>query len=53
MGNPSIVNRNTRFVLAQLPKWFEDYDECHPHKGPEITSPVNIGALRLSWGHVL
>lgn len=30
---------DARFVLAQLPKWFEDYNEFHPHKGLKMKSP--------------
>lgn len=26
-------------VLAQLPNWFEDYNEIHPHKGLKMSSP--------------
>jgi transposase InsO family protein len=26
-------------VLAQLPTWFEDYNENHPHKGLKMKSP--------------
>jgi transposase InsO family protein len=26
-------------VLAQLPGWFEDYNEVHPHKGLAMSSP--------------
>jgi len=26
-------------VMAQLPKWFEDYNENHPHKGLKMCSP--------------
>jgi transposase InsO family protein len=26
-------------VLAQLPKWFEDYNEIHPHQGLKMRSP--------------
>jgi len=26
-------------VLAQLPNWFEDYNEVHPHKGLKMSSP--------------
>lgn len=26
-------------VLAQLPVWFEDYNEIHPHKGLKMLSP--------------
>jgi len=26
-------------VLAQLPNWFEDYNERHPHKGLRMKSP--------------
>jgi len=30
---------NARFVLAQLPMWFEDYKEFHPHTGLKMKSP--------------
>jgi transposase InsO family protein len=35
------VNRveNARIVLEQLPGWFEDYNEVHPHKGLRMRSP--------------
>jgi transposase InsO family protein len=35
------VNRleNARMVLEQLPGWFEDYNEIHPHKGLRMRSP--------------
>jgi transposase InsO family protein len=35
------VNRleNARMVLEQLPGWFEDYNEVHPHKGLRMRSP--------------
>lgn len=26
-------------VLAQLPRWFEDYNEVHPHKALQLKSP--------------
>jgi len=26
-------------VMAHLPKWFEDYNENHPHKGLKMRSP--------------
>ena len=26
-------------VLAQLPRWFEDYSENHPHKALRMKSP--------------
>jgi putative transposase len=26
-------------VLSQLPQWFEDYNEIHPHKGLRLKSP--------------
>ena len=29
-------------VIAQLPAWFEDYDQVHPHKGLEMRSPREI-----------
>lgn len=41
---------DARTVLAQLPAWFEDYNENHPHKGLRMKSPrqfirslVNVG----------
>ena len=30
---------DARTVMAQLPKWFEDYNEHHPHKGLKMHSP--------------
>lgn len=35
------INRleNAEQVLAQLPKWFEDYNEVHPHQGLKMRSP--------------
>jgi transposase InsO family protein len=30
---------DAKTVLAQLPKWFEDYNEHHPHKGLKMHSP--------------
>jgi transposase InsO family protein len=30
---------NARFVLEQLPKWFEDYNEQAPHKALKMKSP--------------
>jgi transposase InsO family protein len=26
-------------VMTQLPHWFEDYNEVHPHKGLNMLSP--------------
>jgi transposase InsO family protein len=26
-------------VMKQLPLWFDDYNENHPHKGLEMLSP--------------
>lgn len=31
--------RDAKRVLAQLPKWFEEYNENHPHKGLNLLSP--------------
>ena len=28
-----------RTVLSQLPRWFEDYNEIHPHKALRLKSP--------------
>jgi len=30
---------DARYVLEQLPKWFEDYNEHHPHKALRMKSP--------------
>lgn len=30
---------DARTVLSQLPKWFEDYNEIHPHKALRLKSP--------------
>lgn len=30
---------DARTVMAQLPGWFEDYNEIHPHKGLAMSSP--------------
>jgi len=30
---------NAVAVLAQIPEWFEDYNENHPHKGLKMMSP--------------
>jgi transposase InsO family protein len=30
---------HAEFVMAQLPSWFEYYNENHPHKGLKMRSP--------------
>ncbi len=30
---------DARIVIEQLPSWFEDYNEYHPHKGLKMRSP--------------
>ncbi len=30
---------DAKTVIAQLPQWFEDYNENHPHKGLKMLSP--------------
>jgi len=30
---------DARTVLAQLSRWFEDYNENHPHKALQLKSP--------------
>jgi putative transposase len=37
--------QDAQTVMAQLPHWFEDYNECAPHKGLEMRSPREF--LRL------
>lgn len=37
-------------VLAQLPRWIEDYNEMHPHKGLKMLSPRQYLALQRAGG---
>lgn len=44
-------------VLEQLPEWFKDYNENHPHKGLKMMSPkeyrqslTNLTECPVSWG---
>jgi transposase InsO family protein len=30
---------DAKFVLDQIHRWFEDYNEHHPHKGLKMMSP--------------
>ena len=30
---------NTHYVLEQLPNWYEDYNEYHPHEALKMKSP--------------
>jgi transposase InsO family protein len=34
----SLFCRNARTVMNQLPKWFEDYNDFHPHKALKMKS---------------
>ena len=36
---------NARFVLEQLPKWFEDYNEQAPHKALKMKTPREFRRL--------
>ena len=38
--------RDAITVLAQLPKWFEEYNENHPHKGLMMLSPREFRRAR-------
>jgi len=38
--------RDAKTVLAQLPKWFEEYNESHPHKGLKMLSPREFRRAR-------
>jgi len=31
--------RDAETVLKMIPEWFQDYNECHPHKGLKMKSP--------------
>ena len=33
-------------VLAQLPAWIDDHNECHPHSGPRLSSPREFMAAQ-------
>jgi putative transposase len=37
--------QDAQTVMAQLPHWFEDHNECAPHKGLEMRLPREF--LRL------
>jgi len=37
-------------VLAQLERWFEDYNEVHPHKGLKMKSPREFIRSQLAAG---
>lgn len=41
---------DTATVLAQLPGWFEDYNERHPHKGLRRNPPGNLSARQQPQG---
>jgi len=38
-------------VLAQLPRWIDDYNEVHPHKGLKMRSPRQYLALQRAGGN--
>jgi len=37
-------------VLAQLERWFDDYNESHPHKGLKMKSPREFIRAQLAAG---
>ena len=37
-------------VLAQLPRWIEDYNEVHPHRGLKMRSPREYLAMQRAGG---
>jgi transposase InsO family protein len=37
-------------VLAQLDRWFNDYNESHPHKGLKMKSPREFTRAQLAAG---
>ncbi len=39
---------DTISVLQQLPAWFEDYNNIHPHSGLSMRSPREFIANKLS-----
>lgn len=41
---------NARFVLEQLPKWFEDYNEQAPHKALKMKTPREFRRLAAKLG---
>ena len=38
--------RDAKTVLAQLPNWFEEYNESHPHKGLKMLTPRQFRRTR-------
>ncbi len=39
---------DAKSVLEQLPSWFEDYNEHHPHKGLKMLSPKQFRRLKTA-----
>ncbi len=39
---------DAKTVLEQLPSWFEDYNEHHPHKGLKMLSPKQYRRLKTA-----
>jgi putative transposase len=39
---------DARTTMEQLPKWFEDYNDNHPHKGLKMKSPREFRRQNLS-----
>jgi transposase InsO family protein len=42
---------DAQFVLEQMPKWFEDYNEHHPHKGLKVMSPRQFKRRTVKLEH--
>jgi transposase InsO family protein len=39
---------DARTTMEQLPQWFDDYNENHPHKGLKMKSPREFRRQNLS-----
>ena len=39
---------NADVVLQQLPSWFEEYNDNHPHKGLKMLSPREFRNAQLA-----
>jgi len=42
---------DAQFVFEQMPKWFEDYNEHHPHKGLKMMSPRQFKRRTIKLEH--
>ena len=54
ISDNSLLFEDTGLVLAQLTRWFEDYNEVHMHQGLKMLSPRdNRMSLMAAFGKVI